>query len=52
MIPPLFTPSIRVLLMLVGVPFAEKFTERLGLAAKEFPFCAGETPGSVTTTIW
>src|SRR5215510_11454726 len=35
------------LLMLVGVPLTEKFTERVGFAAKDFAFCASVTPGSV-----
>ena len=40
------------LLILVGVPLTEKFTERVGFAAKEFPFSAYDTPGSVGMSSW
>ena len=50
--PRLLVPSIEKLLMFVGVPLTEKFTERVGFAAKEFPFCASDTPGSVGMSNW
>ena len=50
--PRLLVPSIEKLLMFVGVPLTEKFTERVGFAAKELLFCASDTPGSVGISNW
>src|SRR5438128_7079974 len=47
MTPRLLVPSMEKLLILVGVPLTEKFTERVGFAAKELLFCASDRPGTV-----
>src|SRR5205809_7360615 len=52
MTPRLLVPSMEKLLIFVGVPLTEKFTERVGFAAKELLFCASDTPGSVGIRYW
>src|SRR5438552_18092053 len=46
MAPRLLVPATEKLLILVGVPLTETFTERVGFAAKDFPLFTADTPGS------